>query len=171
VQIARARLKQWTPRVETRFLAVLAATCNVKAACAEIGMTAASAYGHRKRWPRFAALWDEAVEEGYARLELALVENGCNLFSRSELPSDVPIKGMTAEQAIHLLHMHKYQVRGIGKAPGLPERQPTFDEVGAYFARTLGARERAATIDARTKARDRREWARRREKGGAPDAD
>ena len=75
MQIARARLKQWTPRIEDRFLAVLAATCNVKAACAEVGMTAASAYAHRKRWPAFAGRWDEAVEEGYARLEFALVEN------------------------------------------------------------------------------------------------
>ena len=39
VQIARARVKQWTPRVEDRFLATLAATCNVKAACAEVRMT------------------------------------------------------------------------------------------------------------------------------------
>ena len=42
VQIARARLKQWSPRVEDRFLAALASTCNVKAACAEVGMTAES---------------------------------------------------------------------------------------------------------------------------------
>lgn len=32
VQIARARVKQWTPRIEDRFLATLGATCNVKAA-------------------------------------------------------------------------------------------------------------------------------------------
>jgi hypothetical protein len=30
VQIGRARLKQWTPRVEQRFLVALAATCNVR---------------------------------------------------------------------------------------------------------------------------------------------
>src|SRR5688572_22229906 len=31
IQIARARLKQWTPRVERRFLTALMATCNVTA--------------------------------------------------------------------------------------------------------------------------------------------
>ncbi|RYD66582.1 MAG: hypothetical protein EOP58_05130 [Sphingomonadales bacterium] len=39
VQVARARLKQWTPRTEARFLARLAATCNVKAACAAVAMS------------------------------------------------------------------------------------------------------------------------------------
>ena len=31
IQIARARPRQWTPRIEDRFLATVAATCNVKA--------------------------------------------------------------------------------------------------------------------------------------------
>ena len=54
VQIARARLRQWSPRVEERFLTALTATCNVRAACAEVGMTPASAYAHRGRWANFA---------------------------------------------------------------------------------------------------------------------
>src|SRR5690349_15806794 len=54
VQIARARIKQWSPRVEKRFLETLSATCNVKAACAEVGLTPASAYAHKKRWQGFA---------------------------------------------------------------------------------------------------------------------
>ena len=97
VQIARARLKQWTPRVEQRFLAALMATCNVKAACAEVGMSPSGAYAHRKRWPRFAALWDEAVAEGYWRLELALLQNAQNLFSPEELPPpETALRGMDA---------------------------------------------------------------------------
>lgn len=50
VQMSRARLSQWTPRIEARFLTVLAAMCNVKAACAAVGMSPASAYVRRKRW-------------------------------------------------------------------------------------------------------------------------
>jgi hypothetical protein len=119
VQIGRARAHQWGPRTEDRFLAVLAATCNVKAAIAAAGMSKGSAYSHRKRWPDFARRWKEAVEEGHVRLELALLENGANLFSRADLPPDVPITGMTAAQAIHVLHMHKKEARGIGKAPGV----------------------------------------------------
>jgi hypothetical protein len=64
VQIARARLHQWDARVEDRFIETLAATCNVKAACAAVGMTQTSAYEHRKRWRAFAARWDEARRSG-----------------------------------------------------------------------------------------------------------
>ena len=37
----------------------------------------------------------------------------------------------------NLLHMHKHAVRGIGKRPGRPERQPSWAEVGDYFTRAL----------------------------------
>lgn len=119
VQIGRARLKQWTPRVETRFLAALAASCNVKAACAEVGMWPASAYNHRKRWPGFARRWDAAIDTGFARLEAALVEAGSsNPFSDPDFAQDNPIREMSAREALQLLNMHKHYVRGLGGEPG-----------------------------------------------------
>ena len=126
VQIARARIRQWSPRVEDRFLATLAATCNVKAACAEVGLTATSAYEHRKRWHAFARRWDEAVAEGYLNIEMGLLQSpGRNPFSSDELPPPAAmVQPMSAEQAIHLLHMHKHQVHGLGKAPGRKWRRP-----------------------------------------------
>ena len=137
VQVRRARLKQWTPRVEERFLAALAATCNVKAACAAVGLWPPSAYNHRKRWPEFARAWDEAVETGYVRIEAALVEHGRNSFeARGEAP-EVKMPPMTVEQAIHLLHMHKHQVRGAGKRPGLRERVMTPEEAERELAKGL----------------------------------
>jgi hypothetical protein len=168
-QIARARVKQWSPRVEDRFLAVLAATCNVKAACAEVGLSAASAYNHRHRWVRFAERWDAAVETGYVRIQLALLESSGTMFGNRELPPEVPIPPMTAEQAIHLLHMHKNQVHGMGKRPGKHWRRPrTLDEVRDSILRKLAAIEtarreaEAPTVSAGTRAADREEWARRR---------
>ena len=158
VQIARSRLKQWSPRVEERFLATLAATCNVKAACAAAGMTAASAYSHRKRWQRFAERWDAAVEEGYVRLEMGLIHAGGNLFSDEELPEAAPITEMTADHAIHLLHMHKYRVHRIGKRPGLRAREPDIEDSRAEILRKVEAIERH---DPRRLERDRKEWARR----------
>ena len=172
VQIARARLKQWSPRIEDRFLAALAATCNVKAACSEVGMTPASAYNHRNRWPAFARRWDAAVEEGYVRLEAGLIHAAGNFLSGEELP--VPsedegpealadsgrLTGMTVDHAIHLLHMHKHQVHRIGGRPGLRAREPDIEEVRADILRKVAAIKRA---DARRLARDQEEWARRRE--------
>ncbi len=142
-QIGRARVGQWTGRVEARFLAALAATCNVKAACAEVGKAHSSAYGHRKRWRAFAAAWDAAIVEGYARIEVALIERGCNLFAEPAAPSDNPITEMTAAQAIHLLHMHQHRVHGIGKAPGKRWREPpTLAEVTESILRKIEAIER-----------------------------
>ena len=137
VQIARARLKQWTPRVEERFLAALSATCNVKAACAEVEMTAVGAYAHRKRWPAFARRWDEAVELGYMQIEAALIETGCNLLS-GEMPAEPsPLRGMTTDHAIHLLHMQKHATRGIGKRPGLRAREPDIEDIRAEILRKV----------------------------------
>ena len=124
VQIARARLRQWTPRVEERFLAALAATCNVKAACAEVGLTAASAYNHRRRWMGFAERWDEAVATGYARLEAGLLEHACNMLSGEGPPVFVATPPMSFADAVRLLHMHKHQVHGLGKAPGQRWQRP-----------------------------------------------
>jgi hypothetical protein len=163
VQIARARLKQWTPRIEDRFLATLAATCNVKAACAEVGFTQASAYGHRKRWPAFATRWDEAIADGYARIEAALVENGCNLFSTPEVPPEAAMPPMTVAEAIQLLHMHKHQVLGLGKAPGKRRRPPpTLAEMKPGILRKFEAFERARALSEAGKARSARDYARRR---------
>ena len=75
MQIARARLHQWTPRVEDRFLQALGATCNAKAAYTEAGMSKGSAYTHRERWPRFARRWQAAEAIDSKRLEFALARH------------------------------------------------------------------------------------------------
>lgn len=150
VQIARARVRQWSPRAEERFLATLAATCNVKAACAEVGLSPVSAYNHRQRWPAFARRWRDAVKLGHLLLEGALVEAGGNIFSGTEIPEPGPIgalRGMTAAQAIHLLHMHKHEARGIGKRPGRAPRIPEPEELRASILRKIDAIERREALE------------------------
>ena len=162
IQIARARLKQWTPRIEDRFLQVLGATCNVKAACAEVGLTQASAYLHRERWPAFARRWEAAVQEGYARIEAALMANGENLFSTPDLPPEAPMPPMSVEQAIHILHMHKNEAREIGGRPGRWRRPLTLDEVRPSVLRKLAAVAYEFGLSPADKAKDRRAYAARR---------
>ena len=121
MQVRRARVQQWTPRAERRFLSALAATCSVKAACAEVGLWPGSAYNHRRRWQRFAEAWDAVLDTACARLEAELVMAGCNLLSDPGLAAtgdDVAISTMTASQAVHLLHMHKHRLHGLGGRPG-----------------------------------------------------
>jgi hypothetical protein len=52
------RANQWR-RV---FLDVLAATCNVSAACNEAGVHRGTAYRHKGKCPRFAEKWDDAID-------------------------------------------------------------------------------------------------------------
>lgn len=167
VQIGRARAGQWTGRVEARFLAALAATCNVKAACAEIGKAHSSAYAHRKRWLAFAKAWDAAIEEGYVRIEAALVERGCNLFSDPAAPGHNPISEMTAAQAIHLLHMHKNLVHGAGMAPGHPARHVPrpLSELKPGILRKLEAFMGGQTLTSAERAADEAVYAARRWRG------
>ena len=124
LQIARARERQITPRVERRLLQVLAATCNGNAACAEAGVSKSAAWNHRRRWPGFERKWQEAVTVGWLRLKSGLTANAINLFSGDDEPPELPMPPMTFAQALHLLHMHKYDVFGTGKAPGRRRRPP-----------------------------------------------
>lgn len=174
-QIARARLRQWTPRAEQRFLGTLAATCNVKAACAEVGLTTASAYAHAERWPNFAARWAEAVEVGYMRIEAALLERagdpGAGALPAPSFDPDQRMPPVTTDQAIHLLHMHKHAVRGVRKRPGREGGRPDIEKVRASILRKIAAIEAAdaakAALGPAAVARDRRAWAKRQRGGEA----
>lgn len=167
VQIARARLRQWTPRAEDRFLQTLSATCNVKAACAEVGLSQASAYMHRERWPAFAGRWAGAIGTGYMRIEGALVEAGCNLFSAPKIPPEVDMPPMTVAEAIHILHMHKNEVKGIGRKPGLWRRPRRLEEVQDSILGKLEAVRRWREMEEAERAKVRRGYAARRGTGQA----
>lgn len=112
VQIARARVKEWTPRLERRFLETLAATCNVKAACAAAGLTAASAYNRRQRSEAFQRAWDEALAIGYDKIEAALLEAATASLDGLEFSPDAPIPPMSAWDAMHLLRFNRRALRG-----------------------------------------------------------
>jgi hypothetical protein len=111
LQIARARLHQWTPRLEGRFLAMLAATCNVRATCAAVGMSAPSAYKHRARWPGFARRWDEAVEIGYGRLECGLAASAIASFDPQVPPVEPIVAPMSVDDAIRLARLYERRQR------------------------------------------------------------
>ena len=68
----------WTKEKEREFLAVLADTCNVRAASKAVGMSTQAAYWRRKRNAAFRAAWAEAVTAAYQKLELVLIERTLN---------------------------------------------------------------------------------------------
>ena len=73
VQCASVRKDGWTKARREGFFAMLSATCNVRASAAAMGMTDCGAYYVRRHDPVFAARWQEALAEGYGRLEQALM--------------------------------------------------------------------------------------------------
>lgn len=122
VQVARARLHQWTPRVEARFLALLERCCNVRLALREVGLSAQSLHEHRKRWPDFDARCEDALDVGYSRLDggvvtAALLGLNPRLAEDYEL-SPPMVAPMSADDAIRLLRLHERRrweaARGIG---------------------------------------------------------
>ncbi|HEX8365441.1 MAG TPA: hypothetical protein VF603_09180 [Allosphingosinicella sp.] len=163
IQIARARARQITPRVEQRLLQVLGATCNGDAACRAAGVSKSAVWNHRRRWPGFDAKWRMTVVQAHERLECGLLRNAQNLFSATEAPPDLPMPPMTFAQVVHLLHMHKHEALGLGKAPGVRWRPPpTLAELAPGIWRKLQAFERDRTRGEEEIARDEAEWAKRR---------
>ena len=73
VQCAAVRKDGWTKARRAGFIAMLSATCNVRASAEAMGMTGWSAYNLRRRDAVFAGQWQEALAEGYGRLEQALM--------------------------------------------------------------------------------------------------
>lgn len=161
-QIARARVRQWTRATEARFLSTLAASCNVKAACETVGLSQESAYTHRKRWPAFAARWQEALEIGYDRIHGALVDGAHTLFGQIDYDPAERLAPMTVDQALQLMRLHQSQVNGTGQSPGRKLPPPTREEVDAALtkalerhAHTLARREEAAAVRAARRAAGR----------------
>ena len=63
-----------SPEAIETFLVTLGDTCNVARSARVAGFSASWAYRLRKRDASFRAGWAEAVREGYAKLELVLLE-------------------------------------------------------------------------------------------------
>lgn len=80
-----------------------------------------------------------------------------------ECEEEIRITSMTADQAIHILHMHKHQARGMAGAPGKSWRPPpTFEQARPGILRKVKAILQARELSDEDKARDRGEYQRPR---------
>lgn len=143
---------RWSDAAEERFLGTLAETCNVTAAAQAAGFSNTAVYKRRARWPGFAAEWDAAVAQGYARLEARLVELATDsLRERDGGEGDAGNGGrgsrdpiMTIAEATNLLRLHRASARG--GAPqnfGWNRATPDPDAMRASILRKIEAMERA----------------------------
>ncbi len=76
--------RRWTREAEDIFFMELALTANVKHSVDAAGMTDRAAYSRRKTHPAFAARWLEALDEGYAALELLMLRHSLKGAERTE---------------------------------------------------------------------------------------
>ena len=147
IQVVRTRLKQWTPRVEARFLAALRNSCNVNRACAHVGLTKGSAYRHRDRWPDFQKRWDQAIEDGYDALSMATVAAAGAMLGDTDMVPEPEMGVPTVGQAIQALQLHQRRMRGEPYRRGWRRRPRTLDEVRDSILRKLEMMARADIPD------------------------
>ena len=135
---------QWSEEVEELFLDVLAATCNVTIAAeqAQVGYT--SVYRQRRLRADFAAKWQAALAQGYARLEMALVEAAVDSLKGVEFDADRPIPKMSAETALKVLQLHRAAVTGQGKSSGWKAPPRSVEHYRASIMRKIEAIRRGA---------------------------
>lgn len=133
VQVRAERRNGFTRARRKRFLAVLAATCNVRIAVDAVGIAATTAYYWRRDDPEFAAQWRVAVTTAYERLETALLARamgtdgaaaGCDFGDPDAI---LPEAQIDAELALKLLNRHRATAEGRDR-PMRPGRHIATEE-------------------------------------------
>jgi hypothetical protein len=139
---------QWSEEAEEVFFDHLAATCNVTAAAAAVGFTTPTVYRLRRMRPEFAARWPVALEQGYAKLEMALLQAANDSLEGVVFDDSRAIPKMTVEQAMNVLRAHRNEVSGSERrGPGAHARRRTLDEVRDSILRKVEAIRRAGEPD------------------------
>jgi len=109
LQLRRASGRRLTRAAEQTFLAALSATANIRLSAAAAGFAHSSFYARARRSPAFAREMRLALQMGYERIEMALIESFCpsshadDAWRHNEPP---PIPPMSPNQALQLLHLH-----------------------------------------------------------------
>lgn len=121
--------RQWCAEDEDIFLDCLAATCNVRLACDEADVAYTSVYRQRLRRADFALKWQAALEQGYAALEMQLVEAANRSLSGERARGPYTVKPMSADTALRVLNGHRAAVTGRGRRGGYQSVRPTLEQV------------------------------------------
>ncbi len=120
--------KQWCDEDEEIFLDCLATTCSVSLACEQADVAHTTVYRQRRMRADFALKWQAALEQGYAQLEMGLVEAANRALTGEYAREPMVVAPMSAETALKVLQLHRAAVAGQGnrsgwKAPCLPLEQ------------------------------------------------
>ena len=126
LQLRRAQPDKLTQRCEQAFLAALSATANVRLSAAAAGAAARAFYRRRANSAAFAREMRLALQMGYERIELALLESTLasshadDAWRHNDPP---PIPAMTATQALQLLYLHQKEARLLAEPAHIKRRR------------------------------------------------
>lgn len=121
-QLTETQGRFWSDEAEAVFLDCLAATCNVSLAAREVGFSGTTVWRRRRRDAGFAQRWQEALEQGYVRLETAIVRRAADRFDGGG-DDDAGEPEVSTAEAINLLRLHKAGV-AHGRARAGRRRAP-----------------------------------------------
>lgn len=103
------------------FLAHLATTANVAASARVAGVASHRVYRERRANSAFQAAWQEALAEGYARLESELLAEALRPASGTLKDQTLKVRQMKIRLGMSLLSLHRASVRGGKPASPLPD--------------------------------------------------
>lgn len=112
----KPKANRWTNRRRADFLEALADTANVRGSARAAGMSESAARGLRRREPEFARLWDQALRDGYERLEALLYARAVAGLSVQE--EDAKSAAVSEKLALALLSHHRTRVNELRSAAG-----------------------------------------------------
>ncbi len=140
----RKRMR-WTMQMKAAFLDHLAATCNIKASAAAIGVHSILVYSLRRRDAEFAAMWDDALVLGYQVLETQLVGHALAGGGKTLENGATELTGpIDVELALKLLDAHR--AGRTGRRAGPKPQRARQEETDKAILRKLAA------LEARRKA-------------------
>jgi hypothetical protein len=140
-QVRKQRSGGWTAGKKKRFIETLAATCNVRRACARVAMSDRGAYAERVKDAAFREDWQTTLESSRGVLQTMLIERSArgsrppaDADSDDDTPFDDPARMDTA-LALTLLKQHEGgDTRWRGSRP---PRYATREETDAEIVRRL----------------------------------
>lgn len=135
LQIRAAQPGKLTRDCEQAFLSALSATANVRLSAAAAGAAPGAFYRRRRKNPAFAREMQLALEMGYERIEMALLDSfrpdshADDAWRHNEPP---PIPEMTVNQALQLLFLHQKEARLQAEPPHIKRRRGESKEGRSY---------------------------------------
>lgn len=118
--IAPFSIKAWSREKRELFLAELAVSSNITASAKAAGLPEASAYRLRRLSPEFAAAWQDALCEGYTKLEHMMLARAMKALTKTT-ETDAAATRMqeySNKLAMGLLAAHRVSAKGVGSVGG-----------------------------------------------------